>query len=246
MMNSRLGAWDKQGERFMDANHKHGPIRNLREFVKEVGIIVVGVLIALGGEQAVQAVNHHYQVQEARAALKDELGWNLASFKLTKDLSHCVLARLDEVDRWAKSWDSGRPIRLSGPIQPPRWLILRSSAWRVTSGEAVARMPLQERATYAGLYDLFDFLELQREKDRDAWNNLALYQPARQLSEEQRLHVAADIRTVREGYNRLISNIQIALTLATRLHVEPGQIQGQSLELTKEFKANACKPLLEN
>ena len=230
----------------MDANNKPGPIRNLRVFVKEVGIIVVGVLIALGGEQAVQAVNHHYQVREARAALKDELGWNLASFKLTMDLSQCILARLDEVDRWAKSWDSGHPIRLSGPIVPPGWLILRSSVWRVTSGEAVARMPLQERTTYAGLYDLFDFLELQREKDRDAWNDLALYQPARQLSEEQRLHVAADIRTVREGYNRLISNIQIALTLATRLHVEPGQIQGQSLELTKEFKANACKPLLEN
>jgi len=230
----------------MDANHKHGPIRNLREFVKETGIIVVGVLIALGGEQAVQAVNHHYQVQEARAALKDELGWNLASFKLTKDVSHCVLARLDEVDHWAKSLDSGHPIRLSGPIRPPRYLILRESAWRVTSGEAVARMPLQERTTYAGLYDLFDFLEQQREKLGDAWTDLALYQPARQLSEEQRLHIAADIRIVREAHNILISNYQIALIIAARLHVEPGQIQGPSLELSKEFKANACKPLLEN
>ena len=246
MMNSWLGAWDKQGERFMDANHKHGPIRNLREFVKETGIIVVGVLIALGGEQAVQAVNHHYQVQEARAALKDELGWNLASFKLTKDVSHCVLARLDEVDHWAKSLDSGHPIRLSGPILPPRYLILRESAWRVTSGEAVARMPLQERTTYAGLYDLFDFLEQQREKLGDAWTDLALYQPARQLSEEQRLHIAADIRTVREVHDLLVSNYQIALIIAARLHVEPGQIQGPSLELSKEFKANACKPLLEN
>ncbi len=230
----------------MDANHQHGPIRNLREFAKEVGIIVVGVLIALGGEQAAQAVNRHYQVQAARAALNDELGWNLASFKLTKDMSPCVFARLDEVDRWAKSLDSGHPIRLSRPIQPPRYLILRESAWRITSGDAVARMPLRESTNYAGLYDLLDFLELRRQKVTDAWNDLALYQPARQLSEEQRLRIAADIRTVREVYNLLFSNYQVALTVATRLHVEPSQIQGPSLEITKEAKAEACKPLLEN
>ena len=33
--------------------HKPKPIRNWREFLKEVGIIVLGVSIALAGEQAV-------------------------------------------------------------------------------------------------------------------------------------------------------------------------------------------------
>ena len=32
-------------------HHKHGPLGNWREFAKEVGIIVLGAVIALGGEQ---------------------------------------------------------------------------------------------------------------------------------------------------------------------------------------------------
>jgi len=34
--------------------HKPKPIRNWRKFLKEVGFIVLGVSIALGGEQAVK------------------------------------------------------------------------------------------------------------------------------------------------------------------------------------------------
>ncbi|MBV9062475.1 MAG: hypothetical protein JOY77_06055, partial [Alphaproteobacteria bacterium] len=37
--------------------HKPKPIRNWREFLKEVGIIVLGVSIALGAEQAVEAIH---------------------------------------------------------------------------------------------------------------------------------------------------------------------------------------------
>ena len=36
--------------------HKPNPIHNFREFLKEVGIIVLGVLIALGAEQTVEAL----------------------------------------------------------------------------------------------------------------------------------------------------------------------------------------------
>lgn len=57
----------------MDIHHKHGPIRNWREFLKEYGIIVLGVLTALAGEQAVEAVHHHYEAKEVRDALDQEL-----------------------------------------------------------------------------------------------------------------------------------------------------------------------------
>ena len=47
----------------MEVHHKHGPLGNWREFAKEVGIIVLGVVIALGGEQVVEAVHHHFELR---------------------------------------------------------------------------------------------------------------------------------------------------------------------------------------
>lgn len=55
--------------------HLHLPkaIHGWREFAKEVGIIVLGVLIALGFEQVVQMWRWHEQVRTTRAALTNEV-----------------------------------------------------------------------------------------------------------------------------------------------------------------------------
>ena len=47
----------------MEVHHNRHPVRGWRDFLKEVGIIVLGVLIALGAEQAAVAI------QEARKAV---------------------------------------------------------------------------------------------------------------------------------------------------------------------------------
>lgn len=39
----------------MEVHHKSHPIHDWREFLKEIGIIVIGVLIALAAEQGVEA-----------------------------------------------------------------------------------------------------------------------------------------------------------------------------------------------
>jgi hypothetical protein len=49
------------------------PLHGWREFAGEVGIIVIGVLIALGAEQVVEDWRWHRQVEASRLAFKDEL-----------------------------------------------------------------------------------------------------------------------------------------------------------------------------
>ena len=57
--------------------HLPKPFHNWREFAKEYGIIVLGVLTALGLEQAIEAIHHRNEVQEAREALNREMAHNL-------------------------------------------------------------------------------------------------------------------------------------------------------------------------
>jgi hypothetical protein len=54
--------------------HKPKPIHNWREFLKEVGIIVLGVSIALGAEQAVEYFHWKNRIRDAAEAMRIELG----------------------------------------------------------------------------------------------------------------------------------------------------------------------------
>ncbi|MDE2485957.1 MAG: hypothetical protein KGO51_01030 [Alphaproteobacteria bacterium] len=53
--------------------HKPKPVHGWREFLGEIGVIIIGVLIALGAEQAVAAAHHHEQVRDLRKALDQEV-----------------------------------------------------------------------------------------------------------------------------------------------------------------------------
>ena len=53
--------------------HLPKPLHGWREFVGEVGIIVIGVLIALGAEQVVESWNWRHQAEDAASALRSEV-----------------------------------------------------------------------------------------------------------------------------------------------------------------------------
>ena len=57
----------------MEVHHKSYPVRSWREFIKEIGIIVIGVLIALGAEQTAEALHWRHKVEEADGAMRLEL-----------------------------------------------------------------------------------------------------------------------------------------------------------------------------
>ena len=53
--------------------HLPKPMHGWREFAGEVGIIVIGVLIALGAEQVIESLRWQREAHEAIASLKDEI-----------------------------------------------------------------------------------------------------------------------------------------------------------------------------
>jgi hypothetical protein len=71
--------------------HLPKPLHGWREFFGEVGIIVVGVLIALSAEQVVEAIHWQKEVSEFRQAEDAELANNLAAFRyrLLQDHASC-------------------------------------------------------------------------------------------------------------------------------------------------------------
>ncbi len=76
--------------------HLPKPLHGWREFAGEVGIIVVGILIALAGEQIVEAVHWRSEVANFRQAADGEVALDLGTYQYRIKENGCVERRLDD------------------------------------------------------------------------------------------------------------------------------------------------------
>lgn len=76
--------------------HKPKPWHGWREFLSEISVIVVGILIALAGEQTVEAVHRHIEGSALRAELREE------SHQILADAKKCE-SRTDYELRWLQN-----------------------------------------------------------------------------------------------------------------------------------------------
>jgi hypothetical protein len=79
--------------------HKPKPWHNVREFLKEYVIIVVGVLTALGAEQLVETLHWRHRVAETRVQLNQELGADAGSSLRWLTNARCLDAQLTALSR---------------------------------------------------------------------------------------------------------------------------------------------------
>jgi hypothetical protein len=161
--------------------HLPKPLHGWREFAGEVGIIVIGVLIALGAEQVVQTVHGNSEVRQFRSAVNDELAYDLGSYKQRLMLGRCVRARLAELDQVIASDRAGRPVRMHGLSHWPVSFSLRTSVWTGRTSDVEARMPLQTRLAYAQVYDDLANYDVHRVDERNAWMELGEFDDAQDL-----------------------------------------------------------------
>ena len=194
--------------------HKPKPWHGWREFLKEIGTIVIGVLIALGAEQAVEWAHRQNELAETRESLRDEMVRNATAMKLTIEEGPCVQSRLDRVAAWAKGgpspiWDAGALMGLS------------SSAWEVAKAGVVAHMPLKERIAYDTFYaDVANRAEISR-NERNTFADLTRYMAEPQVALEDRRRALQDVARAKAQVGLIVLNDQIMLSMAKGLGGTP-------------------------
>jgi hypothetical protein len=65
----------------LDVHPPHAPTHTWRDFLIHIATIVIGLLIAIGLEQTVEAIHHHREVSETREALEAEIADNRKNFE---------------------------------------------------------------------------------------------------------------------------------------------------------------------
>jgi len=92
------------------------PLRGWRQLAWEVGIIVIGVLIALGAQQIVEGFHDRSVAAETRAEVTDELNSDLMSMVLRQAAEPCIERRLNELRAIMAEWEE------TGSFETPKWV----------------------------------------------------------------------------------------------------------------------------
>jgi hypothetical protein len=152
--------------------HVHPPkaVEGWKDFTKEIVIIVIGVLIALGFEQIVEEMHWHYKIEDAhrRLAVEDRQLYLTAIERVV--MAPCIMGQYDRLrDRVLSSGDrlqpaplypvqarmgfagsSGAVIRMSGRMPTP-------AVWDALHNDGTfLHIPAIEQRRLAILYRLID------------------------------------------------------------------------------------------
>jgi len=217
------------------------PLHGWREFAGEVGIIVVGVLIALGAEQVVEMAHWRAEVREFRTAENAELAHNLAAFRYRLIQGNCVARRIADLQRWEDSSRVGKTEPLHTEIGRPSLIVFRTSVWSARD-DALSHMPLALRLNYSDLYDLLDNASQQITAEREAWRNLAAFNAADPLSAEDRRRLSELLYRAKSIDWVLRSNWRVIHTDAEQLGIKPDF--GADKLFIPPPNPDFCKPLL--
>src|SRR5579875_1135874 len=136
----------------MDVHPPDHAIHSWRDFFIHIATIVVGLLIAIGLEQAVEAIHHRHVRETAEHNLEIEFDQNRAQLKEDERQLAISQAQLSRMAHRIASTPKGSA---AGEPDWPRWNWSNfvSAAWNTAkSSEATALMPLEETQRYEGVY----------------------------------------------------------------------------------------------
>src|SRR5690242_2694131 len=222
--------------------HLPKPLHGWREFAGEVGIIVIGVLIALGAEQLVEWVHWRNEVADARRALDREAAYDLGAVEKRQQEASCIDRRLGETRILLTGSSAGLRAGSRPPLGQPQLWRPRTDVWQAAmAGQVAQHMPLSTRLGYAALYGQFQWYAQKAEDETDAWSVLAELDDPGVLSPQ-------DIASIRQARSRaqvaadkMEANLPRIIAAGARIGIKPAAVEETSL--TANSLNRLCAPL---
>ncbi len=203
--------------------HKPKPVHGWREFAKEVGIIVLGVLIALAAEQTVEMLRWRGAVGAGRTALHREIAFDDGYFRDRITLAPCIDRRIAAVTVMLDGAAAGKqPSGLSTPsfIGPGR-LTLQAQWTAEQASQTLTHFPRAERAQLGVWYDQFQSMRVWIESEEQAWAHLGTLTSKGPLNPQDVALLRQDLQTARYLEYLVSLNAQRELDRGQELGVAP-------------------------
>lgn len=211
------------GETSVDI-HKPKPVHGWRELASEIGVITIGILIALAGEQIVEALHWREKVADAHIALRRELADNYQDAAERIAQTPCIDAQLDAL--------KSRVLRSGATLDPapeydtplgPAVLRHPSREWDSTTWQSViteqvsSRLGGHERERYSSFYnDLALTHRLQDDEDMAVGSMATLASPL-PLDASLRGHLVETIEAERARADLILNIVEQQMEISREI-----------------------------
>ena len=201
--------------------HLPKPMHGWRAFVGEVGIIVLGVLIALGAEQVAEAIHQRSEARDAEQAIRGEIEQNMAKLRSRAEKRTCVAARIAELQTLIDSAQAS-----AGAIKTPNWVgrpqfwTMQMARWQATSqaGRA-ALIPADTLALYGSMYAYMANVNVEGAAEQDDWARLRSLEHLKRLTPEMAFQLTTTLQQARYiNWRMNVWTLQLQ-SLFDRLHL---------------------------
>jgi hypothetical protein len=220
--------------------HLPKPVHGWRAFVGEVGIIVIGVLIALGAEQLVEAAHWHEAGRIAVDAMNQDAAFERAALESRYDQQSCIDKRLNDLETVFARRDEGMPLRITRAVGRPFYSTGRAPSWEVAVADgSVAHLPFEVRSRFASAFGTYQLYERQMWEEKRAWQQLQMLNHAASL-------LPADWSQARQAYDLAKDfNMSFRVTLPDYIARFSRFPRAQTVGKSNPFQAALCKPMVE-
>jgi hypothetical protein len=214
--------------------HKPKPVHGWRELLSEIGVIVIGVLIALAGEQAVEAYHWHEDVSEASATLDGQLQDAMFAATERTMISDCIDQQIASLQAIVAGRGRTPPLWL--PINARPW---STSAWQsITASNVLGHMTIEDRLNYAGAFGMIDALRGWNREEFDLWSDIGTLEVPSVLSDTARDRLQSDLARV--------SKLNMVISVSSQQLIDPVHAAGITLNADNrqqigEEQARGCR-----
>jgi hypothetical protein len=163
--------------------HKPKPVHSWRELLTEIGVVVIGVCIALAAEQTVEFFHWRDQVRAARESIATEMAVSIGFGIERVRTEGCIEKRLDELGRILDAASRTGVLPPVGDIGTPHYRPFPSGAWNsVVASQVATHFSRPELAVLSSAYEQVALLGANNQAEILVWADLdAMAGPGRRL-----------------------------------------------------------------
>lgn len=153
--------------------------------LRDVGGIVLGVLIALGIGEVADDIRWRFKVKDSEAAMRAELGSIRRTLNERLAITDCITRRLDAIDAILRDARRGKPVPAIGKLGSPPFRLIDGTAFDVARDEGVSLHMRSEKwrfyvATYRMTTSLYGSYS---EPERARWDTLRVLETSEGMLE---------------------------------------------------------------
>ena len=155
--------------------HLPKPFHGWRELLGEVGVIVVGILIAIGLEQVVEELHWSTEVRHARTALADDMAESNRAFAYRVATERCIAARVDTLNSVIERVARHLPVATIGQVIPDIGNGLYRAAWDTNQhAQTLTHFDGKELGLYGSYYLQLSNVQAFMAREVDDWGVLKI------------------------------------------------------------------------